>query len=77
MTLQWTGLGCDVCGFGTIEDVDAFDPRLPCPDCGEIMMKSIGTCDTCGTVAYAGWRGDHCPSVPYGSCDGTLIRSES
>ena len=34
---DWTGLGCDVCGYGTIEDVEKFDPEEPCPDCGATM----------------------------------------
>lgn len=36
--LQWTGIGCDVCGYGTVDDVDDFDPRKPCPVCGEVMV---------------------------------------
>lgn len=35
--LEWTGQGCDVCGYGTVEDVDVYDPKKPCPDCGTIM----------------------------------------
>jgi hypothetical protein len=35
--MQWTGMGCDVCGFGTVEDCDRFDPHKPCPDCGAVM----------------------------------------
>ena len=42
-TLQWTGLGCDVCGFGTVEDVDEFDPEKPCPDCGAVMVEPAAT----------------------------------
>ena len=30
---EWTGFGCDVCGYGTIEETD-FDPYKPCPDGG-------------------------------------------
>jgi len=33
---QWTGLGCDICGFGTIENIEEFDPKKPCPECGII-----------------------------------------
>jgi hypothetical protein len=36
---DWTGLGCDVCGFGTVEDVDKFSPYKPCPECGEVMIE--------------------------------------
>lgn len=32
----------------------------------------IGYCDQCGTPAYKGWKGNFCPSVPYGSCDGII-----
>ena len=32
-------MGCDVCGFGTVEDVDKFNPLKPCPDCGVVMIK--------------------------------------
>lgn len=38
--MQWTGMGCDVCGFGTVEDCDRFDPHKPCPECGEVMEPS-------------------------------------
>jgi len=36
---QWTGMGCDVCGFGTVDldEIDLFDPKKPCPGCGRIM----------------------------------------
>lgn len=34
----WTGFGCDVCGFGTVEDCDAFSPRAPCPECGTVHL---------------------------------------
>ena len=40
VTFQWTGIGCDVCGFGSVEDVDDFDPKKPCPDCGEVMLPT-------------------------------------
>jgi len=33
-------IGCDVCGYGTIEDLDKFDPQKPCPECGTIMWVS-------------------------------------
>ncbi len=36
--MEWTGLGCDVCGFGTVEDIDKFNPRKPCPECGAVMV---------------------------------------
>ena len=39
MTFQWTGLGCDVCGFGSVEDVENFKPKKPCPECGEVMVE--------------------------------------
>jgi DNA topoisomerase-1 len=39
--LAWTGLGCDVCGFGTVEDVDAYRPELPCPDCGHLQNDGL------------------------------------
>jgi hypothetical protein len=32
----WTGLGCDVCGYGTVEN--ELDPTKPCPECGTIML---------------------------------------
>ena len=35
---EWTGFGCDVCGYGTIEETD-FDPYKPCPECGETMIQ--------------------------------------
>lgn len=35
---EWTGLGCDVCGFGSVEDIDRFDPKEPCPECGSVML---------------------------------------
>ena len=38
--MEWTGMGCDVCGYGTIEDLDKFDPQKPCPECGTIMWVS-------------------------------------
>ena len=34
----WTGMGCDICGFGSVENVDEFDPRKPCPECGQVMV---------------------------------------
>lgn len=37
--MEWTGIGCDVCGFGSVENVDEFDPMRPCPECGEIMVQ--------------------------------------
>lgn len=44
---QWTGLGCDVCGFGTIdlEEIEQYDPKKPCPLCGVTMdvVKSYKT----------------------------------
>lgn len=36
---DWTGLGCDCCGFGTVDNVEALDPRKPCPECGEVMIR--------------------------------------
>ena len=36
----WTGMGCDVCGFGTVENVGEFDPVKPCPECGEVMINA-------------------------------------
>ena len=35
--MEWTGLGCDVCGYGSVENVEEYDPTKPCPDCGVIM----------------------------------------
>lgn len=35
----WTGFGCDLCGFGTVENVDEFDPFEPCPDCGTVTLS--------------------------------------
>jgi hypothetical protein len=35
---EWTGLGCDVCGFGSVENVEEFDPRKPCPECKTIAI---------------------------------------
>ncbi len=32
----WTGIGCDVCGFGTVENLDEFDPTKPCPECATV-----------------------------------------
>lgn len=37
-SLEWTGLGCDCCGYGTVENVDEFDPGKPCPECGSVMV---------------------------------------
>lgn len=39
--LQWTGLGCDCCGFGTVENVDEFNPNKPCPECGSVMNEKL------------------------------------
>lgn len=39
--MKWTGFGCDVCGFGTVEDVDLFDPTEPCPKCGSVMISHM------------------------------------
>ncbi len=36
----WTGLGCDLCGFGSVENVDEFDPRKPCPECGTTALPN-------------------------------------
>jgi hypothetical protein len=33
-TFPHVGPGCDVCGFGSVENCEAFDPTKPCPDCG-------------------------------------------
>jgi hypothetical protein len=46
--LQWTGLGCDCCGFGTVEDCGKFDPRKPCPECESVMLS-----DTDPSAMYA------------------------
>ena len=37
--MQWTGIGCDCCGYGTVdlEQIEKFDPKKPCPDCGITM----------------------------------------
>lgn len=32
------GPGCDVCGYGSVENVDVYDPSQPCPDCGITMV---------------------------------------
>jgi hypothetical protein len=40
-SFEWTGLGCDVCGFGTVEDEELFDPKKPCPDCGSVMLEEL------------------------------------
>lgn len=45
-SLEWTGLGCDVCGFGTVEDEDLFDPTKPCPDCGSVMLQKLASTET-------------------------------
>ncbi len=37
---KWTGYGCDVCGFGTVEDVEEYDPRKPCPECGDVALSA-------------------------------------
>ena len=39
---KWTGQGCDVCGFGTMEasEIAKFDPKKPCPECGVTMAVS-------------------------------------
>lgn len=74
--MYWTGLGCDVCGFGTVEDVDLFDPTKPCPDCGAIMTPpKIGACDQCGCPVYSDWKSWQCPggSGGFGSCDGKVV----
>ena len=42
-SLAWMGIGCDVCGFGTVENVDEFDPMQPCPDCGNVMECVAGS----------------------------------
>lgn len=42
----WTGIpGCDVCGFGSVEDVDDFDPALPCPGCAVVYPLAGGVKD--------------------------------
>jgi hypothetical protein len=33
---SWKNRGCDLCGFGSVEDCDKFDPYKPCPECGVI-----------------------------------------
>jgi hypothetical protein len=38
--LQPTLLGCDVCGFGTVENVDEWSPILPCRDCGTVALPA-------------------------------------
>ncbi len=44
----WTGLGCDVCGFGSVENVDEFDPTKPCPECATVAtpVADAPTCET-------------------------------
>jgi hypothetical protein len=39
----WTGLGCDVCGFGTVDNCDQFSPQRPCPECGTVNMDAAGS----------------------------------
>lgn len=43
----WTGMGCDVCGYGTIEveEIEAFDPSEPCPECGSVMLADARDAD--------------------------------
>lgn len=38
----WTGIGCDVCGYGTMDPDEHFDPSQPCPECG-VTMRSEET----------------------------------
>lgn len=52
-TFQWTGAGCDVCGFGTVEDVDEFDPCEPCPECGAVMLpETVDDLAVKGALAF-------------------------
>lgn len=41
--LAWTGLGCDVCGYGTVESGGEFDPSEPCPECGTVMVTDAAS----------------------------------
>lgn len=50
---QWTGMGCDVCGFGSVENISEFDPCKPCPKCEAVMVRSApihepDACSACG-----------------------------
>lgn len=55
--MKWTGLGCDVCGFGSVEDVDAFDPQKPCSQCSALMMPP---CEGGDCVGPYGPSGEYC-----------------
>lgn len=48
MTLKYAGPGCDVCGFGTVENIDEFDPRFPCPECGNVAVSLQERIDVIG-----------------------------
>lgn len=48
MTLKYAGPGCDVCGFGTVENIDEFDPRFPCPECGTVAVTLEERIETLG-----------------------------
>ena len=37
--MVWMGLGCDVCGFGSVENLEDFNPRRPCPECGNVAVR--------------------------------------
>lgn len=39
---SWTGLGCDLCGFGTVDNIEEFSPFKPCPDCGIVTVEVVG-----------------------------------
>jgi hypothetical protein len=56
----WTGMGCDLCGFGSVENVDEFDPRKPCPECATVALPEPSKACNCGTPRGAD-HGILCP----------------
>lgn len=41
-------MGCDVCGFGSVEDLDKFDPTKPCPECQTVATPVASCPPDCG-----------------------------
>jgi hypothetical protein len=50
----WTGLGCDLCGFGSVENVDEFNPTKPCPECGTVATPVAAGPNACKAGAWGG-----------------------
>ena len=51
----YTGMGCDLCGFGTIENTMQFNPLEPCPKCNTLNYRCLVK-ECAGPYAESGLR---------------------